>query len=276
MDGWRLARLAAPAALALLLTGCLKLDIDLKIQPDDTVDGGVVFAVDKDLLELTGGSFEDITGGEMPLPNDVEGVRAEEYDDGKYVGQRYVFEGVALSEFTDPTDPESLRIVREGDRFTVSGVLDLSSGATGATGATAGQQFLSSAEIRVAITFPGEVISSNGRVEGNTVIWEPKFGDRLEIEATGSAVGGGGGLGSALTVLLLVVGVAAVAGILALVVMSRRRPAAAVAGTGVTTDADTGIPEDAGPVEAAAPEDASPGHPPASGEMPPPPPPPTP
>jgi hypothetical protein len=270
MDGRRLARLAALAALALLLTGCLKLDVDLKIQPDDTVDGEVVFAVDKDLLDLTGGSFEDITGGEMPLPNDVEGVRTEEYDDGKYVGQRYVFEGVALSAFTDPTDPESLRIVREGDRFTVSGVLDLSSGSTGAIGATAGQQFLSSAEIRVAITFPGEVISSNGRVEGNTVIWEPEFGDRLELEATGSAVASGRGLGSALTIGLVVVGVAAV-GAVALVAARRRRPVEAVAG------AEAGASAEAAPVpgEAAASEGA-PGDASTSGEMPPPPPPPTP
>jgi hypothetical protein len=275
MDGWRLARLAALAALALLLTGCLKLDMDLRIRSDDTVDGGVVFAVDKDLLELTGGSFEDLTGAGTPFPSDVEGVRAEGYEDDEYVGQRYVFEGVALSEFSDPANPDGLRIVREGDTFVVSGVLDLSSGATGATGATAAQQFLSSAEIRVAVTFPGEVIASNGRVEGNTVIWEPKFGDRLDIEATGSAVGGGG-LGSGIATVLLVVGVAAVAGILALVVMSRRRPAAAVAGAEVTTDADAGSPREAGAVEAVTPGDASPGEPPAKDGMPPPPPPPAP
>lgn len=262
MDGRRVARLAALAVLALLLTGCLKLDMDLRIRPDDTVDGGVIFAVDKDLLELTGGSFEDIVGDQTPFPSDVQGVRAEDYEDGKYIGQRYIFEGVPLSEFTDPTDPESLRIVHEGDTFTVSGVLDLSSGATGATGATAAQQFLSSAEIRVAITFPGEVISSNGRVEGNTVIWEPEFGDRLEMQATGSAIESGGGPGSALTIALLVVGVVAVAGILALVTVRRRRPPPAVAGAegGAVT------------VEGATPAEP-PAEPPTRGEIPPPPPP---
>jgi hypothetical protein len=285
MDGWRLARLAALAALALLLTGCLKLDMDLQIRSDDTVDGGVVFAVDKDLLELTGGSFEDLTEGGTPFPSDVEGVRIEEYDDGEYVGQRYVFEGVALSEFTDPANPESLQIVREGDTFVVSGVLDLSSGATGATGVTAGEQFFSSAEIRVAVTFPGEVISSNGRVEGSTVIWEPKFGERLEIEATGSAVGGGGGLGSPLTIVLLVVGVAAVAGVIALVAMSRRRSAApavaAVGGEGAPAETGPGGAGSGGPGEvdaalssASSPqpqEEASTGPPPE--QIPPPPPP---
>jgi hypothetical protein len=264
MDRWGLARLAALAALVVLLAGCLKLDIDLQVRPDDTVDGAVVFAVDKDLLELTGGSFEDITGGETPFPGDAEGVRTEKYDDGTYVGQRYVFEGISLSEFSDPTNAESLQIVREGDTFVVSGVLDLSPGATGATGATAAQQFLSSsAEIRVAITFPGEVISSNGRVEGNTVIWEPKFGDRLEIEATGSAIEGGGALASPLTIVLLVVGVVAVVGILVLVTTRRRRSAAA----GVGAEAETAETEEA----PSAPTGLAPDEVP-----PPPPPPPTP
>ncbi|GIU99928.1 MAG: hypothetical protein KatS3mg014_1544 [Actinomycetota bacterium] len=269
MDGWRrLARLAMLAGLALLLTGCLKLDIDLRIQPDDTVDGAVVFAVAKDLVELGGGSFEDIVQ-ETPFPSDVEGVRVEEYDDGDFVGQRYVFDGVALEMFAASPDPDSLRIVREGDTFRVSGALDLA-GPTGVTGPDPAALF-SSAEIRVAITFPGEVISSNGKVEGTTVVWEPKFGERLEIQATGSAIPSGGGFG-AMTVALLVVGVVALAAIAALVVTSRRRaaPVAAQAGEG---DALALAPSAEAPAGGDAPPTATP---PPGEETPPPPPPPAP
>ncbi len=218
------------AALALLLTGCLKLDMDLAIQTDDTVDGAVVFAVNKDVLELTGGSIEDLTGGETPFPSDVEGVTTEEYDDGEFAGQRFSFDGVPIGVFaSNEDDPDALSITREGDTFEVSGVLDLSQGATGATGLGGAEQFFESAEIRIAMTFPGEVIESNGAVDGNTVTWEPAFGERIEIQATGSAVEGGS---SSNTILWVVIGLAVVALaviVVAVVMMNRRKaPEAAV------------------------------------------------
>jgi hypothetical protein len=93
--------------------------------------------------------------------------------------------------------------VRQGDVFVVSGVLDMSgalSGATGGIGAT-GQELLDSAEIRITMTFPGDVQEATGTIDGNSVTWAPEFGERLEISATASAIddgdageaGGGGG-----------------------------------------------------------------------------------
>jgi hypothetical protein len=230
------ARVAMVAALALLLTGCLKLDMDLAIQTDDTVDGSVVFAVNKDVLELTGGSIEDLTGGETPFPSDVEGVTTEDYDDGEFAGQQFSFDGVPIGVFASNTDdPDALSITREGDTFEVSGALDLTQGATGATGLGGAEQFFESAEIRIAITFPGEVIESNGTVDGNTVTWEPAFGERIEIQATGSAVEGAS---SSNTLLWVVIGLAvvALAVIVVVVVMMNRRKApeaAAPEGAGI-------------------------------------------
>ena len=54
--------LATVAALSMALAGCLKLDMALTVSPDDTVDGQLVFAVNKDLLELTGQSIDDLLG----------------------------------------------------------------------------------------------------------------------------------------------------------------------------------------------------------------------
>jgi len=214
-------RVAMVAALAFLLAGCLKLDMELQLQTDDTVDGSVVFAVNKDVLELTGGSAEDLLGGQTPFPSDVEGVSAETYDDGEFAGQQFNFDGVPIEEFSgDPSDPESLSIVREGDTFKVAGVLDLSQGLSGATGAAGAEQFLESAEIRIAVTFPGEVIDSNGQVDGNTVTWTPEFGERVDIQATGSAIEGGGGSNALLWVLI---GVAAVLIVVVVVLLLSRR-----------------------------------------------------
>jgi hypothetical protein len=220
-------RLAMIAALALLLTGCLKLDMDLKIGTDNTVSGSMIFAVNKDVLALTGGSVDDLLGSDSPLPSDVEGVTSEDYSDDKFVGKKFTFESVPVTEFSDPTDPEALKITRDGDAFVVSGVLDLSqgtSGATGPMGGTGAAAFLDSAEIRIAITFPGEVISSNGTASGNTVTWQPKFGDRIEMSAKGSAIASGGS-SSTLLYVLIGVGVVVLIAIIAFVMTSRRKKA---------------------------------------------------
>lgn len=220
-------RLAMIAALALLLTGCLKLDMDLKIGTDNTVSGSMIFAVNKDVLALTGGSVDDLLGSDTPLPSDVKGVTSEDYSDDKFVGKKFTFDSVPITEFSDPTDPEALKITRDGDAFVVSGVLDLSqgtSGATGPMGGTGAAAFLDSAEIRIAITFPGEVISSNGTASGNTVTWQPKFGDRLEMSAKGSAIASGGS-SSTLLYVLIGVGVVVLIAIIAFVMMSRRKKA---------------------------------------------------
>jgi hypothetical protein len=227
-------RVAALATLALLLSACLKLDMDLEVSSDDTVSGTMIFAVQKELLELTGGSVEDILGTNSPVPPDIQGVTTEEYEDERFVGQRFTFDAVTLEEFNTSGEADALTITREGDVFAVSGVLDLSTGLTGATGPTGfdAEQFLQGAELRIRITFPGEVTNTNGEVDGNAVTWVPKVGERLELQATASAIGGGGG-GSSLTLLLIIGAVVVVAAVvIGIVVAQRRRPVMATAGPG--------------------------------------------
>jgi hypothetical protein len=254
-------RLVLVAALALLLTGCLKLDMDLQLQTDDTVNGTIVLAVSKDILELTGGSVDDLIGSDTPFPEDIEGVTTEDYDEGDWSGKQFNFDGVPISEFSDSTDEESLQIVRSGDTFEVSGVLDLSSGLSGATGATGASQFLESAELRVAITFPGEVIDANGSIDGNTVTWEPEFGERLEIQATGSAIASGGA-GSSMMWILIGVGAVVVVAIVIAVLMSRKKKGAPAAPSGF--DAAPAVPPAAPPVAETPAAPAAPEAPPAA------------
>lgn len=40
-----------------------------------------------------------------------------------------------------------------------------------------------SAQMQVAITYPGEVLETNGVVSGKTVTWSPKFGEVTQINA---------------------------------------------------------------------------------------------
>lgn len=222
------ARLSAFAALALLLSGCIRLTMDLQVNSNDTVSGTVQLGVQKELLELSGGSIDDIIGTDSPFPSDAPGVTVEDFDDGEFAGQQFNFDSVPISEFQDETDAESLNIQRQGDTYVVTGVLDMRGGATGATGAigATGQQILESAEIRVTITFPGDVAQANGAVDNNTVTWEPKFGERLELTATASAIDdgdAGGGGGSSLTTILIIAAIVIVALVVVFLVMKSRR-----------------------------------------------------
>lgn len=214
------ARLVAVGALAVLLTGCIKLNVDFNVSSDNKVSGTMIFAFSKQLLQLTGQSAEDLIGSSVPIPSDLQGVSSKPYDDGEFVGQEFSFDSVPLTQFDSSGDPEALSIVREGDTFKVSGVLDLSSatGASGATGSIPGvDQALAGAGIRISITFPGEVTDTNGTVDGRTVTWSPKIGDRLELRATASAIGSG----SSSTSTILLIGGIALGVIMVIVVIAK-------------------------------------------------------
>jgi hypothetical protein len=219
------ARFVAVGILAVLLTGCIKLNVDFSVSSDNTVNGTMVFAFSKQLLQLTGQSAQALLASSAPIPSSVPGLSAKPYDDGEFSGEEYTLDAVPLTQFSD--DPSSpFRIVRTGDTFTVSGVLDLSSGAgvSGASGAIPGlDQALAGADIRISITFPGEVTDSNGVVDGTTVTWMPKIGQRLEIHATAGAIGSGSSSTSSILLIgLIALAVIAVIVVVALVMKGRR------------------------------------------------------
>lgn len=227
------ARIGAFAVLALLLTGCVKLNMNLSINSDDTVSGTIQVGIQKELVELTGQSIDDLLGTEVPIPSDVPGVTVEPFEDDEFVGQQFVFESVPISEFAG-TGAEEINISRSGDTYVVTGTLDLSSGLSGATGLTglgvSGAELFESADLSIVFSFPGDVIDANGQVDGNTVTYTPVFGERLEINATGSAVddgdagaAGGDDGGSNLVLILIIVGAVIVAAIVIFLIVRSRR-----------------------------------------------------
>jgi len=283
-------RIGAFVALVFLMTGCIKLNMNLGINSDNTVSGTVEFGVQKELLDLTGQNVEDLLGSDAPFPSDAPGVTVEPFDDGEFAGQQFIFEDLPIEQFNSggiagasgatsvAGAGDTLQIARQGDTFVVTGVLDLSSGLSGVTGpfgGTGGAEFFESADIKIAITFPGEVLQApGGEIDGNTVTYVPEFGERLEINATGNAVDNGeaadvvGGSDSFLPLILIIGAVALVLLIvLLLVVRSRRNKVDAGTPSGV----DEAGSAAAAPVAAppGAPTDAPPPAPP----MPPAPPP---
>ncbi len=269
-------RIGAFVALVFLMTGCIKLNMNLGINSDNTISGTVEFGVQKELLDLTGQNVEDLLGSDAPFPSDAPGVTVEPFDDGEFAGQQFIFEDVPIEEFnsggfvgnTGATGAsgasgvtgasDTLNISRQGDTFVVTGVLDLSSalsGATGPFGGSGGAQFFESADIRIAITFPGAVVQApGGQIDGNTVTYVPTFGERLEINATGSAVDNGeaadvvGGSDSMLPLILIIAGVVLVLLIIIfLVIRSRRHKGGDAGATGFGETGPAATPEVAPP-----------------------------
>jgi hypothetical protein len=221
------ARAIALCALAMLLTGCIKVDLNMQLQEDNTVSGTMVFAVSRDLLALTGSSADDLLGqitSAGPLPS---GVRFQEspFADDRFEGKTYTFSDVPIDAFSQGTTAgETISIKRVGDTFQVTGEIDLTSRATGQLQPGAAQ-LAKDMELRIAITFPGPVSQqSGGTISGNTVTWTPVFGTKTEIQATGSAIGSGGNR----WVMWILVGLAIVLVVVVVlvVVRSRRNPSA--------------------------------------------------
>ncbi|PFG41775.1 hypothetical protein ATJ88_0418 [Isoptericola jiangsuensis] len=193
----RRTRRALVALLAvtglLLLAGCMKIEMNLTLSEDDTVSGNVVMAVSNEIAESMGmdaGELWDQMGSEMgsELP---DGGTQEPYADGEYTGSTFTFTETPLDEFGG-TGSEDLSITREGDEFVVDGVMDLSEDTEEMAGAgDMPQEILDTFLVSISVTFPGEVTDTNGAVDGTTVTWNPPFGERTEMTARGSAVGGG-------------------------------------------------------------------------------------
>jgi hypothetical protein len=233
----RTRRLLGAAALTLAaagLTGCMKMDMQLDLQSDDTVDGTMIIAVSAELAELSGQSPEDLAEqmqSEMVPVDEGEGEwTSKPYDDGEFVGSEITFEGAPLNAMGgESASPESLTIVREGDEFVVSGTLDM----TDTTGSAEDPMFegmMDSFDIRIAVSFPGAVSEHNGELSGNTVTWVPVFGEVLEISARGSAVDGGGGSGLPwLLIAGIVVGLLVILGLIVFFVLRSRKGQPAVA-----------------------------------------------
>ena len=187
----RFGRVLGIGALAVLLAGCFKVNMDLDVTADNTVSGTAVVAVDESLLELSGQNVDQLFA-DMDLSDLPPGSTADPYEEDGFVGRQITFEDVPLDEFTGngtlsgTASGEQLNIVREGDQFRVTGGFDMSGQEF--TGTEIPQQLLENFEFRISITFPGPVSSASGEIDGNTVTWEPRVGQNTEIQAVASAI----------------------------------------------------------------------------------------
>lgn len=216
--------------LAMLLSGCLKYDLTLVINQDDTMDGTLITAVAREFA--TG---QDIFAQSGDLTPSQGSVTKEPYEDADYVGSRYVISDVPIAEIDALSSDNSTRfqLTREGDEYVLDASVNFNLG--GADSVPADSSF----SAMVSMTFPGEVLESNGAIDGNTVMWtqlRPDAANSLTARASAIANGeAGSGADSGIAWWVWAIGAAGlliVIGLLtALLLRSRRAARSAAAGT---------------------------------------------
>ena len=181
--------LSTALAVVLLTTGCIKLNMDLTVEKDDTVSGTIVFAIAKSLSELAQneGSGESSAPTTDGLLKNAKDVKIAKFDDGDFVGSSYTFENLPLEEMAPEVgDNSNFAIARDGDNLIVSGAMDFSSGDSTESNPFADAMmagFAASTDIRISVSLPGEIKDTNGTVEGQKITWKGKFGKSLELKA---------------------------------------------------------------------------------------------
>jgi hypothetical protein len=276
MNVRRLGRLLGACAFALLLSGCFKVNMDVEVSPENTVSGTAVIAVDESLLELSGQNADQLLK-DMDLSSLPAGATTEKYQEDGFIGQRITFSDVPLTEFTGNNTlsgtgtGDQLNIVRRGDEFHVTGAFDMSGPEF--TGTEVPQQFLENFEFTISITFPGEVKSATGEIDGRTVTWKPTFGKNTRVEAVASAIPSAS---SPLLMILLIAGAALILGAVVFVITHRKPAPAPTSGLfddAATMPVDTTLPAPPGsPVQPVTPVEPPPPAAPTTIEPPPDPP----
>ncbi|MEV8440355.1 DUF3153 domain-containing protein [Actinosynnema sp. NPDC051121] len=171
----RASALLLPVLLLALfsLTGCVRLHAAMALSTDDRVSGEIVAA--------TPPTQDNDPGPQLKVPEELAGrVTTKPYKVDDYVGTQLSFNGLTFDEVRSLSTATSasssryqLTFRRSGDLVTLSGSVDLT------------QVPPERADIQVKISFPGEIVDTNGQEEDNaTISWAPKPGQASMLSAT--------------------------------------------------------------------------------------------
>ena len=141
------------------LSGCARVRTALAVQPDDTVTGEIIIATPEQGPDDTGPAVEVPPG----LQSDVE---VSSYRQDGYAGSVLRFSGLTfdqVAELSQAAGPAGsavrFELRRGGNRLVVTGSADLT------------QVPVDRADFQLKISFPGEVLDTNGEADGDTVSW---------------------------------------------------------------------------------------------------------
>ncbi|TDW75943.1 LppM family (lipo)protein [Kribbella pratensis] len=199
-------------ACLVALTGCVKLDADLKVGSNETVSGSMKIGVDKQLLQSSGQSLDKVR---QQIESGIrqtttEGVNCNSFEDDKYVGSNCVFESVPFDKMgTSSGDGVSFR--KDGNKVMVT----VKAGNLGSV--PSGSQ----PEVNFKITMPGKILEHDdgARISGRTATYDSL--DKLgKISLTSEA---GGGFPTWALILIIVLVLLAIGAVVFFLLRSRRR-----------------------------------------------------
>lgn len=218
----RAATVGVVCALLLVLSGCVKVDLDLEVHSDNTVSGTMILGLSQQLPNAE----QAVEQLKSQLP---PGATSEPWSDSEYVGVRISYDRVPIDEFSTPSvegaGDTGLGLRREGDFFILGSPEDTAPDGPDLSGIDA--------VYRVRLTFPGPVVEGNGTIDGRSIEWTDMGVSPYAKARASSAV---------LVPVLIAVGVVLVLAAAALLVflMMRRQRAAQPAAAGTTTTAAHG------------------------------------
>lgn len=202
----KLVHFGAIFGVVTLLSGCMKVDMDMKLGKDEKMSGTMIVAIQASLLEMMGQTkadfIKEMNQDQSDLP---KGATVKTYDKDGFIGQEVKFSGIPASDFSKlsstATDTASgatggtpgaddLQLVKKNGKWLLTGTMDLSSaGATPSSKPKPGEPNLSALmagfKIRIKMNFPGKIVEHDkwGKVKGNSIEWTPKAGEKVVMRA---------------------------------------------------------------------------------------------
>lgn len=167
--------------LAVGLTGCLKLDAELAVE-GDSVSGTAVLAASKEFLSEADAEPDEVMG-DLPGVDFFGAAGAESYEDDDYVGWQYEFDEVDIAELAGSDSLAIAYDAAEGS-YEVTGQIGSPDVELDDLPADLAEITQDTADLSLAITFPGKVTEHNGELSGTTVRWELAIDEVTDIRAT--------------------------------------------------------------------------------------------
>lgn len=161
------ARAALVAVACLVaLTGCVKVDADLKVNSNETVSGSMQIGVDKKLIESSGQSLEKVRQQvESGIKETAtEGVECKAFEDDSFVGSNCTLDEVPFADMGSSSG-DGVGFRKDGEQFVVT----LKAGDLGEAVPSGAQ-----AQVKFKVTMPGKIIEhdSGASVSGRTATYD--------------------------------------------------------------------------------------------------------
>jgi hypothetical protein len=199
-------------ACVLALTGCVKVDADLRVNSNKTVSGSMLLGVDKQLVTQSGQSLDKVreeVEKEMKATA-TEGVECKAYDDDKYVGAECSLDGVPFDKMSGSA-AGGVKFQKDGEKFVVT---------TGDGDAVPKVPAGTTPDIRFQITMPGKILEHDegADVSGRSATYT----DAAELSGVRLVSEAGGGFPMWLIALLVVLVLAAVGAVVFFLLRGRK------------------------------------------------------